>query len=81
MNGSESSGSRSLLADLGLSGLLSDHSSLSEEDDVSVRELLLELSGEPERLVGNGLERGGWQVGKRMVERKMGESYIDRMRN
>jgi hypothetical protein len=40
--------SGSLLLDPGVSGRLSEHSSLGEEDDVSVRELLLELSGQPE---------------------------------
>lgn len=46
MNGGQCSRSRSLLAELLLSGFLSEHSSLGDEDDVSVRELLLEFSGE-----------------------------------
>ena len=39
--------SGSLLLNPRVSGRLSEHSSLGEEDDVSVRELLLELSGQP----------------------------------
>ena len=45
VDGGQCSGSGSLLAELLLSGFLSEHSSLGNEDDVSVRELLLEFSG------------------------------------
>lgn len=47
VDGRQCSRSRSLLTELLLSGFLSEHSSLGDKDDVSVRELLLELSGEP----------------------------------
>jgi hypothetical protein len=48
VNGSQSARSGSLLTELGLSGLLSEHSSLGDKDDVSVRKLLFEFSGESE---------------------------------
>jgi hypothetical protein len=48
VDGGQSAGSGSLLAELLLSGFLSEHSSLGDEDDVSVRELLLEFTGESE---------------------------------
>ncbi len=48
MNGGEGTRTRSLLSNLGVSGWFCEHSSLSDEDDVSVGELLLELTGEPD---------------------------------
>jgi hypothetical protein len=57
VNDGESAGTRTLLTDLGVTGWFAEHSTLSEEDDVTVRELFLELTGEPghyERLQGKG---------------------------
>jgi hypothetical protein len=52
----EGAGTRTLLTDLGVTGWFAEHSALSEEDDVTVRKLLLELTGEPgiKRVAGNG---------------------------
>lgn len=48
MDGGEGTGSGSLLAGTSISGLLSEDSSLGDEDDVSVGELLLQLTGQTE---------------------------------
>jgi hypothetical protein len=46
VDGRQGARSGSLLAELALSGFLSEHSSLGDKDDVSVGELLFEFSGE-----------------------------------
>ena len=49
MNDGKGAGTGTLLTDLGVTGWFAEHAALSEEDDVSVRKLLLELTGEPGR--------------------------------
>ena len=49
MDARERAGTGALLLYAGVAGGLAEHPALSNEDDMTVRELLLELPGQPSR--------------------------------
>ena len=55
MNTSQSTATGPLLLDTGITGGFAQHSALCNENDMTVRELLLELSGQSKQNIRNSL--------------------------